>query len=117
MMSESRRVPLIIAALALVVLPAHVAAQAAGTPQFEKDILPVLTARCLKCHGQTKPKAGLDLRTKAGMLKGGESGPALVPGSSAKSPLFEMVRKGEMPPAKQVKLTAAEVALLKTWID
>src|SRR5262245_37390983 len=64
-------------------------------PQFEKDVLPILTARCLKCHGADKFKAGLDLRTSAGMLKGGESGPALVPGSADRSLLFQMVRKGE----------------------
>jgi hypothetical protein len=109
------------AALALAVLAAAWAgparARAAGTPQFEKDVLPVLTARCLKCHGTAKPKAGLDLRTRAGILKGGESGPALVPGEPAKSLLLEMIRKGEMPPAKEGKLTAEEVALLKAWID
>src|SRR5262249_6143623 len=65
----------------------------------------------------TKPKAGLDLRTRAGMLKGGESGPALVPGESARSLLFEMIRKGEMPRGKEGKLTAEEVALVKAWID
>jgi Protein of unknown function (DUF1549)/Planctomycete cytochrome C len=89
----------------------------AATPQFEKDVLPLLTARCLKCHGEKKPKAALDLRTRAGLLKGGESGPALVPGESAKSLLFEMVRKGEMPPGKESKLTAEQMALVKAWID
>jgi hypothetical protein len=88
----------------------------AKTPEFEKDVLPVLTARCLKCHGGDKPKAKLDLRTRAGMLQGGESGPALVPGSSAKSLVFEMIRKGEMPP-KSDRLPAEEVALLRAWID
>jgi hypothetical protein len=51
------------------------------------------------------------------MLKGGESGPALVPGSADKSLLFDMIRKGEMPPGKGDKLTAAQVALIKSWID
>ncbi len=101
-------------ASALVVLAA---AQAASAPQFEKDVLPLLSARCLKCHGGTKPKAGLDLQTRAGMLKGGESGAALTPGSAAKSLVFEMIRKGDMPPGKNPKLTAAEVALVGTWID
>jgi hypothetical protein len=104
-------------ALALAVLAAGTASPAADTPQFEKDVLPVLTARCLKCHGATKPKAGLDLRTRAGMLKGGESGPALVPGSSARSLVFDMIRKGEMPRGKDSQLTADELALVKAWID
>jgi hypothetical protein len=89
----------------------------AGAPRFEPEVLPILSARCLKCHGEKKPKAGLDLRTPASMLKGGESGPVLVPGAADKSLLFEMVRKGEMPPRKEEKLTAEQVALIKAWID
>jgi hypothetical protein len=103
--------------LTLAVLVASAtASRGRTTPQFEKDVLPVLTARCLKCHGAGKPKAGLDLRTRAGMLQGGETGPALVPGSAARSLVFQMVRKGEMPP-RGSKLTGKQVALLKAWID
>src|SRR5207253_9520879 len=112
----TRRVALAFAVLATAA-PARAPGQNAGTPQFEKDVLPLLTARCLKCHGATRPKAGLDLRTRAGMLKGGESGPALVPGQSARSLVFEMIHKGEMPRDKDGKLTAREIALLKAWID
>jgi hypothetical protein len=109
-------------ALALAVLGASAAgppirpAGPAAVPQFEKDVLPILTARCLKCHGAGKPKAGLDLRSRAGMLAGGETGPVLVPGSAARSLLFEMVHKGQMPPGPG-KLTAGQVALLRAWID
>jgi hypothetical protein len=114
----ARRVVLALAVLgAATAGSASVPGQPAGLPQFEKDILPVLTARCLKCHGEVRPKAGLDLRTRAGMLKGGESGPALVPGASARSLVYEMVHKGEMPPGKEGKLTADEVARVKAWID
>src|SRR5262249_7717109 len=112
----TRRVALAVAVLAAAA-PARAPGQAGGTPQFEKDVLPVLAARCLKCHGETRPKAGLDLRTRAGMLRGGESGPALVPGESARSLVFEMIRKGEMPRGKDDKLTAEEIALVKAWID
>src|SRR5207302_1667916 len=116
-MTDRRPVRTALAALAAILAgPALVRGQAAGVPQFEKDVLPVLSARCLKCHGAGKPKAGLDLRTRAGLLKGGESGPALVPGSAATSLVFEMVRKGEMPP-KGDKLTPTQVALFKGWID
>jgi hypothetical protein len=117
--ARGRRVGLALALLVVSVAaapPVRTPSQPAGTPQFEKDVLPILTARCLKCHGTEKPKAGLDLRTRAGMLKGGETGPALVPGSAAKSLLFEMIKKGEMPP-KPGKLTAGEVALIRTWIE
>jgi hypothetical protein len=87
-------------------------------PVFEQDVLPILKAHCVKCHGGEKPKAKLNLGSIAGMLKGGESGPVLVPGSADKSLLFEMVSKGEMPPAKEkIKLTADQVAVLKGWIE
>ncbi|MBI1914611.1 MAG: DUF1549 domain-containing protein, partial [Planctomycetes bacterium] len=116
LMQQFRPVALVLAVLAAgTAAPAR--AQVASAPQFEKDVLPVLTAHCLKCHGGPKPKAGLDLRTRAGMLEGGESGPALVPGMSARSLVFEMIRKREMPPGKETKLTAQQVALVKAWID
>src|SRR5436190_17456612 len=87
-----RRVGLVLALLAGIAAPAR--AQVGSAPQFEKDVLPILTAHCVKCHGGPKPKAALDLRTRAGIIEGGESGPALVPGKSANSLVFEMIRKG-----------------------
>ncbi len=101
-------------ALGLAALPVR----AENAPRFEQDVLPVLKAHCLACHGEgKKPKTGLDLRSAAGLLKGGESGPALVPGSGEKSLLLQMIRKGEMPPKSKPRLTAAEVVLLQRWID
>ena len=46
---------------------------------FEKEILPALSANCLACHNRTKAKADLVLETPADILKGGENGPAVVP--------------------------------------
>jgi hypothetical protein len=86
-------------------------------PSFEQEIKPFLAAKCLKCHGIAKPKGGLDLRTRGAMLEGGDSGPALSPGSADKSLLFEVISKGEMPPKKYGQLTEAEVALIKNWVD
>jgi hypothetical protein len=104
--------------LALAALPARAEGPAAMAPRFEQDVLPVLAARCLKCHGAGKrPKAGLDLRSAAGLLQGGESGPALVPSSAEKSLLWQMIRKGDMPPRGNPRPTADEVALLRRWID
>jgi hypothetical protein len=90
-----------------------------GRPiDFDAQVLPVLTAHCARCHGEAKRNAGLDLRTKAGLFKGGDSGPALVPGSAEESLVVEKVSQGEMPPpGKGDPLSAAEVALLKGWID
>jgi hypothetical protein len=88
-----------------------------GPPaEFEKHILPILQSRCVKCHGAEKRKADLDVRSKGSLLRGGESGPALVPGASAKSFLWEKIAADKMPPGKD-KLTAAEKALVRRWID
>ena len=72
-----------------------IAAESAGKPiaiarpnrtdrvSFHREVLPVLQANCLPCHNQTRAKAGLILETPESMLKGGDSGAALVPGKPA----------------------------------
>jgi mono/diheme cytochrome c family protein len=85
-------------------------------PRFESDVLPLFQARCLRCHGSKRRRADLDLGSAAAVLKGGESGPAVVPGKPEKSLLYEKVHKGDMPPGKKDRLTEAEVALVRRWI-
>src|SRR5438034_3514405 len=85
-------------------------------PAFESDIVPILKANCLMCHGETTPQAGLDLRTRDSILKGGKSGRAVVPGSSDKSLLIDKIASKSMPPGK-VKLTEKEIGLIRLWID
>jgi mono/diheme cytochrome c family protein len=89
---------------------------AAPAPRFETDILPLFQAKCLRCHGEKGHKAELDLRTPASVLKGGESGAALVPGQPEKSLLFQKVHEGAMPPAKKDRLSPADVDLIRRWI-
>ena len=86
------------------------------TPSFATDVAPLLSAKCVRCHGEKVKKGDLDLSTPAGVLKGGESGPAVVPGKPEKSPLYEMVHKGAMPPGKKDALAAPEVDTLRRWI-
>jgi len=90
---------------------------AAEPPRFERDVMPVFVAKCVKCHGGVMTKAGLDLRTAAAVKHGGDTGPAAIPGDSAKSLLLEQITSGAMPPGKAAKLTPAEVAVVKAWID
>ncbi|MDR3636505.1 MAG: PSD1 and planctomycete cytochrome C domain-containing protein [Isosphaeraceae bacterium] len=85
-------------------------------PGFEQEIVPLLKAHCLKCHGSAKREGGLDLRTKTDMLKGGDSGPALVPGAVDESLLYTVLSQGEMPPKPNARLTVAQVALIKDWV-
>ncbi len=104
-----------LALLACIGAPAAAVARADG-PDFETHVLPILKARCWKCHGDAGAKAGLDLRTRAGMIRGGETGTALTPGAADKSPLLRRIEAGEMPPAPEAKLAAEHVAVLKAWI-
>ena len=83
---------------------------------FEKEIRPLLQAKCFKCHSGEKVKGELDLSTAQGILKGGESGPVIAPGKPAESLLFEKIHNGTMPPDKKSRLTDAEIDLVRRWI-
>jgi mono/diheme cytochrome c family protein len=84
--------------------------------RFEVSLLPILEQKCLTCHSETLKQNGLDLRTRDNLLKGGESGPAIVPGSAKDSLLYKKVSTGAMPPGNQ-KLSPAEIASIALWID
>lgn len=90
---------------------------AAPIPAFDKDVRPLLKAKCWRCHGEEVRKGELALHTPAGIRKGSESGPIVVPGQSAKSRLYELVNNGEMPPDKKNPLTKPEVEIIRRWID
>src|SRR5688572_22587174 len=83
---------------------------------FEKSVLPIFQAKCLSCHGEKRQRGGLDLRTKSAIVKGGESGTSLKPGSLKESLLWEKIRTDEMPDAKE-KLTAREKDIIRKWIE
>jgi len=62
------------------------------------DVTPSLLLHCTACHGAHRQEAGLDLRSRAAMLKGGKSGPAVVPGKPEQSLILKRIRAKEMPP-------------------
>src|SRR5215510_5184523 len=87
---------------------------------FERDIRPLLHARCVGCHGASKQQSGLRLDQKVAALKGGVGGAVIVPGSSARSELIRRVSsadKSEMMPPTGSRLAPREIGLLKAWID
>src|SRR6516165_11446025 len=91
----------------------------AQTQVSANDVLPIVQ-RCFQCHGPSLKMSKLDLSSRDGMLKGGEKGPALVPGNAEASPLYRRVaglEQPRMPMAPVPALNAAENALLKSWID
>lgn len=89
----------------------------AGIAQFEAEVRPILVGKCFKCHGGKKTSNGLRVDSREALLKGGESGAAIVPGKLEDSPLVEKIRGGEdaeMPPDEP--LAKHEVEALERWI-
>jgi mono/diheme cytochrome c family protein len=92
-----------------------------GVEFFEKKIRPLLVEHCYQCHSRDseKLKGGLLLDSRDGVLKGGETGPAIVPGDPEKSLLIKAVRyldkELQMPP-KDKKLSDAQIADLVAWV-
>ena len=86
-------------------------------------IEPLMLLRCAVCHGLRKQEGGLDVRTKASMLKGGKSGPAIVLGKPKESLLLKRIHAGEMSPRELMirsgvrPMTSAEIETLARWID
>jgi hypothetical protein len=90
-----------------------------GVEFFEKHIRPVLVERCYDCHSDAKKVKGqLRLDSREGMVKGGDSGPAVVPGNVDKSLLIQAIRYAhedlQMPPKEA--LTKAQVAAFEQWV-
>jgi hypothetical protein len=88
----------------------------------QHEVLPLMLRHCTACHGSRRREAGLDLRSRAAMLRGGKSGPALVPGQPQKSLILQTIHAGAMPPFKELMkanvtpMTAEEINRLTEWI-
>ena len=98
--------------------PDHAANMAASQRLFKDKVRPLLVTQCLDCHGGAKTKSGFSLATREALLKGGDRGPAVVPGKGASSHLVRFVARTDEPhmPPKQPAPEGA-VALLTRWID
>ena len=112
---------LLLLGLLAVASPGQDKPTAEGIEFFEKKIRPVLVKHCYKCHSEKASKAddlkgGLQLDNRAATLKGGESGPAIVPGKPDESILLEALNyeSFEMPP--KGKLPASVIADFRDWI-
>ncbi len=101
----------------LVVLFVSPAALIADGLAFEAHVRPILKVHCFQCHGEAGEKeGGLDLRLRRFIVRGGESGPAVVPDSVEKSLLLKRVRSGEMPPGDDKRVSDDEIQILEAWI-
>lgn len=92
----------------------------AAEVDFSKDVLPILQAKCSRCHVGNEPKGGLTLESRASLLKGGDSGEVVKIGAGGRSLLIELVSGNDesriMPP-QGGRLTGKQIATLKQWID
>ena len=111
--------PLPLIALLCVSLPAL-----AADLDYYRDVYPFLKANCVSCHNKTTTKADLNMETPELMIKGGESGPSIIPGNGAESLLVTAslhTKDMEMPPPNNksgaVNLIPEQIATLKQWID
>ena len=90
--------------------------------EFTLTVYPLLKAKCLGCHGEDAAdiKGELDVRTRTGLLAGGETGePAIVPGNAEESLLVQAIQWDglEMPPKENDRLSDEEVASIRRWIE
>lgn len=115
------RTPLF-SALLLAFAPIAAAASPDAEALFVRRVLPLLQDKCLACHGddEAKIKGGLDLRTRADLMLGGDSDkPAIIPGKPGESPLIlAVLRQSEdfeaMPPKEPDRLSAQQIDWLKS---
>ncbi len=117
--------PRLLLLLAALAAGAPAAEPGAGAEElFTRRVAPLLREKCLSCHGQdpAKRKGGLDLRTRAEALRGGDSGqPAVVAGRPDESPLYLSARRDHgdweaMPPKESEAFTSDQLDWLREWI-
>lgn len=112
------RLRLVLAASLLTVLPVCVHSLADEIhPELEHDVLPLLKARCLKCHSPLKSNGKLNLSGPRSIARGGSSGPVIVAGKLGESVFWDMVSDDEMPPEPEEPLSADEKRMLRRWIE
>jgi mono/diheme cytochrome c family protein len=117
---------LCVAWFSLVAVVPHAAAlsqlppAASHTVDFKSEIKPILEVSCIQCHGRGKAAGRFSVEDRESTLRGGVSGPAVVPGDSADSYFIELVAGIDpvsIMPQKGTRLTDEQVGLLRAWID
>ncbi len=118
---SSAKTPIILGLIAVVAAGSITSLADEASDHFEARIRPVLVKQCYECHSQEtgKAKGGLQLDTREATRRGGDSGPALIPGDPEASILYVAIRQSdpdlEMPP-KGPALSADVVADFEKWI-
>ncbi|MEQ1904946.1 MAG: DUF1549 domain-containing protein, partial [Pirellulaceae bacterium] len=133
-MRPLRRLSFRLLVIALFVLPAQAifgqassenASPASGRGEvavdYVRDVRPILKTKCATCHNEADANAGLRLDSAVKVMKGGDSGPVVVPGKSGESRLIHAVMQTgdlKMPPPEDAKpLDESQIETLRRWID
>lgn len=82
---------------------------------FARDVLPIFTQICVKCHGGEKTNKSLVLKTYDDLMQGSEDGPVVEPGDPRNSLLIDMIVKGKMP-KNGPKLLPKQIQLIVDWV-
>jgi hypothetical protein len=97
-----------------------VLAEEVANPNFDEHVKPILRQHCLKCHGDDKQEADLNLQAYASLMRGGSGGKVVVAGRASQSLLFQAITNPDddsrMPP-NSPPLDAAKIAMIQKWID
>ncbi|MCA9120528.1 MAG: hypothetical protein H6822_14145 [Planctomycetaceae bacterium] len=90
------------------------------TPDYVRDVAPVLNKYCTACHSSTDPEGKLSLESYADLQKGGEHGASVLPGQADSSRLIRVLTgklEPRMPPKDNEAPSETEIAILKAWVD
>jgi hypothetical protein len=116
---SARRIALTLAAAAA--LASRPSSTSAATPQerpsFAREVAPLLYRWCVRCHGAHQPRGGLRLDSYLGVMRGGDTAPALTPGDPEGSLIVAKIERRDrpaMPPRRT--LPAPFIVRLRAWI-
>lgn len=87
-----------------------------NTVSYVNQVMPIIEAKCIKCHGVETKKEGLDLRTYNDLMAGSRNGPVLTPGDADNSLLVQLIQRGKMP-NRGPKVTPEELQLIMDWVN
>ena len=90
------------------------------TIDYRDDVFPIFSQHCIRCHSGDEESGSLLIEGRDALIKGGDSGPAIIAGNSGKSLLVQLVAgldpERVMPPEGD-RLTAEQISVLRAWID
>lgn len=97
-------------------VPATEEVIATSSVSYSANIIPILEAKCIKCHGVETTKEGLNMLTYENLMTGSFNGPVIVAGDAPNSLLVQLVERGKMP-NRGTKVTPEELQVIIDWVN